>query len=66
MLLSFFPGNNLAAVVVSAIGTDMVRQPGVVALGTIGKIRGVDFPVRAAFAATSFGMSSFWIWHNVL
>ncbi len=66
MILGFSPGNNLTTIVKAAIGANVMRQSGVVALWAIGKIRRLDFPVSASLAASGFGMSSLWIWHESL
>ena len=65
MMLSFSPGNNLSAVVIPAVGADMMRQTGVMALGAYAQIRRFYFPVGAAFSAPGSGMSSFGKWHSL-
>lgn len=64
-MLSFSPGDNLSAVVIPAVGADVMRQTGVMALGANSQIRRFDFPMGAAFSAPGSGMSSFGKWHSL-
>lgn len=65
MMLSFSPGDNLSAVVIAAVGADVMGQTGVMALGAFGQIGRFDFPVSAAFSASGPRMSSFGKWHSL-
>jgi hypothetical protein len=62
--LALFYLHHFAIFVKAAFGANAVRHAGLTAIRAkcgLGDAQGI---VRASFVATSFGVSSFWIWHN--
>ena len=63
-LLALFYLNDLAALVMAALGTDAVLHPRLLAVWTHDSLRHAQRIMRPTFAAACFGMATFWIWHN--
>ena len=63
-LLALFYLNDLAALVMAALGTDAVLHPRLLAVWTHDSLRRAQCVMRPMFAAACFGMATFWIWHN--
>ena len=62
--LGLFDLHYFAVFVVATLRTDAVLQTRFLTIRTEGGLRCEQRIVRATLAAASFGMSSFWIWHN--
>jgi len=56
--------HHFATFVEAAFGANAVWHAGLTTIGTQCRLGNAQSVVRAPFVATSFGMSSFRIWHN--
>jgi len=63
MLAGFFAGNELAALVVTALPTDAVRELALVAVRTLGGADRGEEVVGAALGGTLLGVAAFGIRH---
>jgi hypothetical protein len=64
LTLALFYLHHFATFVVAAFGANAVWHAGLTTIGTQCRLGDAQSIVRAPFVATSFGMSSFGIWHN--
>jgi hypothetical protein len=64
LTLALFDLHHFATFVVAAFGANAVWHAGLTTIGTQCRLGNTQSIVRAPFVATSFGMSSFRIWHN--
>jgi hypothetical protein len=62
--LALFYCHHFATFIKAAFWANAVGQAGLTAIRAQRGLGSAQSIVRASFVATSFGMSSFWIWHN--
>ena len=62
--LALFHCHHFATFIKAAFGANTVWHAGLTAIRAQCSLGGAQSIVRAAFVATSFGVSSFRIWHN--
>ncbi len=62
--LSFLSSNNLASVIVTAVGAYMMRQPGTVTMRTFDYIGSFNLPIGTTLTSSRAGMAPFGKWHD--